>query len=100
MQELKLSMALYGRFWVQQVSRAQEMLWLSDDSHVDINGSMVTAKIRLMSTIFMNSQRTIRVVFDQDAICVGVALVFLINVSVLLFLTLVSWIELDLDKVT
>ena len=72
------------------------MLWLSDDSHVDINGSMVTAKIRLMSTIFMNSQRTIRVVLDQDAICVRVALIFLVNVSVLLLFTLIGRIELDL----
>ena len=96
MQELKLSMALYGRFWVQQVSRAQEMLWLCDDSHVNVDRSMVTAKVRLMSTIFVDSQWTVRVVLDKDSICVRVALIFLIDVIVSLFLTLISRIELYL----
>ena len=95
-QELKLSMALYGRFWVQQVSRAQEVLWLCDDSHVNVDRSMVTAKVRLMSTILVNSQRTVRVVLDKDSICVRVALIFLIDVIVSLFLTLISRIELYL----
>ena len=96
MQELKLSMALYGRFWVQQISRAQEMLWLCDDSHVNVDRSMVTAKVRLMSTIFVNSQRTVGVVLDKDSICVRMALIFLIDVIVSLFLTLISRIELYL----
>ena len=44
----------------------------------------------------MYGQRTVRVILDQNAICIRMALVFLINVSVLLLFTLVSRIELNL----
>ena len=72
------------------------MLWLSDNSHVNVDRSMVTAKVCLMSTILVNSQWTVGVVLDKDSICVRVTLIFLIYVIVSLFLTFVSRIELYL----
>ena len=72
------------------------MLRLSDHLHMGVDGSMITAPVVLVSAVFLDDKRAVRVIFDKDSVRVGGTLVVLIDVGVRVFFTLVSRHELYL----
>lgn len=59
MLETELTVALYQCSLVEQGQRANEILWLSQESHMSEDWSVIAAPIVLMATVLLDYHWTI-----------------------------------------
>ena len=95
-QEPEFAVALHWGGWIEKRLLVDEVLGLCDSLHMRIYRSMIAAPVGLVRAILLDEQRAAGVVLHQDSVGVGWTLILLVDEGVLVFLALVSWLEIYL----
>lgn len=83
-------MTLHWGATVEQIWHVEEVLWLGNEAKVGVDWPVITTPVLFPRLVLADCHRAIRIVLHQDAVRVRWALIFLVDVVIVIFLAFVG----------